>query len=130
VRAPITSVHILHKSLLPVLVADGYIEHGALGLYPWMNSASNLLMSWARVGRTSDMYIIRHSGMSNPEASLGDILMPSMHCMEFAFCRLCSSSSLSLNKALSASSSLTRSRALGWEVLSPEGSGCKEVSPP
>jgi hypothetical protein len=72
------------------------------------------------------MYIIRHSGMSNLEASLGDSLMPSMHCMELAFYRFLSSSSLSINKASSASSSLTSIAVVGLEVPSPEGSGCKE----
>jgi hypothetical protein len=75
------------------------------------------------------MYIIQHSGMSNLEASLGDSLMPSMHSMELAFCRLRSSSSLSFSKASSASSSLTSIVVVGWEVPSPEGSGYKEVSP-
>jgi hypothetical protein len=67
--------------------------------------------------------------MSILEASLGDSLLASMHCMEFALYRLRISSSLSLSKASSASSSLTSIAVMGWEVPSPDGSGCKEVSP-
>jgi hypothetical protein len=84
-----------------------YLEVQDASHYPWVNSTSNLLLSLARVGRTSGIYTIRHSGMSNLEASLGVILIPSMHWMESTFCNSWNSSSLSFKIASSYSSSLT-----------------------
>jgi hypothetical protein len=79
-------------------------------------------MSLARVGWTSGMYTIWHSGMSNRESSLENILMPSMHWMESIFYNSWSLSSLSFNSASSCSSSLTSIGAcsgdLGYEEAS------------
>jgi hypothetical protein len=70
---------ITYRVLLPVLIVDGNIEHWSTGPVFVSNSTSSLLMSLARVGRTSGIYTIRQSGISNLEASLDNILMPSMH---------------------------------------------------